>query len=84
MRPDTGYYDDPDGFEDFAYQRSQALGKLLRAHRREERIRHENRYHDLNKDSMHREQWDWDDDNDSDLYVDDTCSDYNEDFTERY
>ena len=83
MRPYTSYNDDPAGFDDFAFDRSQALGKLLRAHRREERIRHENRYRDFNKDRMHRNEWDWDDDDDYESYVDDDFSQYYEDRIDR-
>ena len=78
MRPFTGYYDDPTGSDDFAYDRSQALGKLLRAHRREERIRHETRDRDFNKDRIHHKEWDWDDDDAYESFVDDDFSQYYE------
>ncbi len=85
MRPYTGYYEDPEGFEDFAYGRSQALNKLLRAHRREERIRHENHYREYTKTRKHRENWDWDDDDDDyDSFVDDNFGQYSENRDDSY
>ncbi len=83
MRPYTGYYENPEEFEEIAYARSQALGKLLRAHRREERIRHENRHRDFNKDRMHRNEWDWDDEN-YDSYVDDSYDEFYEERKDIY
>ena len=80
MRPYTSNYDDDSmAFDDFAYDRSQALGKLLRAHRREERTRHENRNHGFNKGRIHHNEWDWDDDDDDyESYVDDDFGQYYE------
>ncbi len=85
MRPYTGYYEDSEEVEDFSYSRSQALQKLLREHRREERIRHENRQRDYNKDRKRRHEWDWDDDDDDyDSYVDDNYGKYYEDRIDSY
>ena len=80
MRPYTSSHDyDSVGLDDFAYDRTQALGKLLRAHRREERMRHENRNQDFIKGRVHHNEWDWDDDDDDyESYVDDDFSQYYE------
>ena len=77
MRPYTGNYENPEEFEEYAYARSHALEKLLREHRREERIRHENRHRDFNKGRTTRNEWDWDDE-DFDSYVDDSYDEFYE------
>ena len=85
MRPHTGYYEDPEEFEDFAYARPEALEKLLRAHRREERMQHENRYREYARGRKRRNEWDWDDDDeDYDSYVDDNFGQYYEERSDSY
>ena len=78
MRPYSDYPEEHEGFDDFSFDRTQALGKLIRAHRREERIRHENQDRDFNKGRIHHNEWDWDDDDDYESYVDDDFSEYYE------
>ena len=81
MRPYDGYYEDFDDLEEFAYNRSQALHKLIDDQRREERQR--NRSRSFARDHR-REAWELDDDVDWDSYVDDSCSGYFEDINGHY
>lgn len=80
MCPYNGYYDDFEDAEELNWERSQAFQKLLNNHRREER--HHDRFRELRKDRHHRNPWDWDndDDDDYDTYVDDEFDQYYEDF----
>lgn len=83
MRSFDGYYEDFDEFEQLPYQRSQALHKLIEAHRREERQR--SHYRDVHKSRHQKDDWDLDDDDDDwDSYIDDTCDEYSEDFRDHY
>ena len=83
MRPYDGYYEDFDELEEFSYKKSQALQKLLDAHRREERQRNHQR--DFYKPRHQKDEWDLDDDDDDwESYIDDTCGEYSEDLRDYY
>ena len=73
MRPYDGYSDDFDNIEGFVYDRSRSLQRLVNDARREER--HRNRFRSSAKDRHHLDNWDWDDDDDWDSYLDDSSAD---------
>lgn len=82
MRPYDGYSDDFDDIEGFAYDRSRSLHRLVNEARREER--HRNRHRNYAKDRHHLDNWEWDDDDDWDSYLDDSNNDILEELNVRY
>ena len=82
MRPYEGYDEDFDDIEEFAYDRSQALHRLVNDQRREER--HRNRHRSFARDRRHRDSWDWEDDDDWDTYLDDSSFDVKEVLNRQY
>jgi len=86
MRPYDGYSDDFDDIEGFAYDRSRSRQRLVNEARREEQReeRHRNRHRSYAKDRHHLDNWDWDDDDDWDTYLDDSSFEYSEDVNRHY
>jgi arginine utilization protein RocB len=61
MRPYNDSYEDFDDFNDFAFEKSQAMRKLLDEYRREDRdSRRDHRLSNL-KYKRDRSDWDWED-----------------------
>ncbi len=82
MRPYNGYSDDFDDFEGFAYDGSRSSHRLVNEARHEKR--HRNRFRSSAKDRRHLDNWDWDDDDDWDSYLDDSSTDFYEELNGRY
>ena len=82
MRPQNGYYNEfDDSEEDFTFRRLRALRKLQDQHRREERLRNDDRIFDKGR---RRNDWNWDQDDDMDPYLENFYGQYNEDRNSSY
>ena len=84
MRPYDDYSEDFDNIEEFAYDKSRSLQRLVNDARREERQR--NRFRSFAKDRHHPDDWDWDDDDDGDWdsINDDSDLDFSRDLDRYY
>ncbi|MDJ0759391.1 MAG: hypothetical protein QNJ19_08325 [Woeseiaceae bacterium] len=74
MRPYDGNSDDFDDIEGLVYERSQTMHRLVNDARREER--HRNRHRNYAKRRYHDNDWDWDDGDDWDSYLDDVSAEF--------
>ncbi len=66
MRPYNDYYDELDEIDDFSFERSQALRKLLDDYRRDERNGHMNHHLTQFKGRRNHVNWNWEDEDDWD------------------
>ena len=82
MRPHNDIYEEFDDAEEFASRRSRAFRRLQDELRREERQRIHHRSFD--KDRRHRNDWNWDDDDGGNPYVDNIYGQYHEDQNSGY